>query len=99
MPVEQRLRVLAIAERRFGFVSRMNSGLPAVATDEEIANALAATDSGNMDSFTPPRMDNYADQFVNTSEGLGDSEDDWWQDEKGTWHLRSEGDAANNRRG
>ena len=95
MPVEQRLRVLAIAERRFGYVSLMNNNLPAVATDEEIANALAATDTGNMESFTPQRMQ-FADQFVNTSEGLGDNEDDWWQDEKGTWHLKGEADAVKN---
>ena len=98
MPVEQRIRVLAIAEERFGFRSQNGLGLPAVATDEQIANALGAADLSNPENFRPLR-EGFADASVNTAEGLGDSEEDWYQDEKGEWHLRrgeeTQGDGKN----
>ncbi len=87
MATERRMRVLSIAEEKYGFVRKIDNGLPAVATDEEIAVVKETEQKRKFAPFRPdfvPRQD----MSVNRSEGLGDEASDWYQDANGEWHLK-----------
>lgn len=96
MPPERRLRVISIAENRYGYIKKFDTGLPSVATEEQISAMMEATESWRQDDFKPEQVA-FEDTSVNQSQGLGDGEDDWYQDAKGEWHLKGNDDVGGGR--